>query len=207
MVFKECINRISNNLQQPLPGNKAHAKLMPDIELKNLYSNPLHNSILSSVLILLFPIDNVPHIVLIKRAEYKGIHSNQIGLPGGKMEKSDKNLQETALRETFEEIGVNANKIIILGQLSKLYIPPSNYLVYPFVGYTKTIEPFVKQDKEVAAIIVADINKFCDKNIYQMQIQNHSGTFTAPYYKVNDNNVWGATAMILCEFAQIINIS
>lgn len=162
----------------------------------------------SSVLILLYP--NVPgtdiSFVLIQRPSYEGVHGGQISLPGGRSEEADKDLKQTALRETKEEIGIDPETIVTIGVLTELYIPPSNYLVLPFVGYTLE-KPLLNPDpQEVAGIIeikLTDLKN--DRNIKHKEIYiRHGISLFAPCFEINGYTIWGATAMILNEFKEIL---
>ena len=104
---------------------------------------------------LFYPdINNETRLVLMLRNKYKGVHSNQISLPGGKVDRLDKSLKDTALRETHEEIGLHKDDIDIVGDLSSVYIPPSNFNVYPFIGYINTTPIFHPDPKEVSLILI-----------------------------------------------------
>jgi len=196
-------------LQKPLPGEAAHAEMAPigrqlrDIALKK-HSNPKK----SAVLVLLFPDGNEVKTVLMQRNAYKGVHSKQISFPGGKIEKQDKSLEQTALRETEEEIGVNQNEVIILGELTQLFIPPSGFLVNPFVGVCNSKPTFIPEEKEVSSLLFPTLNLLLDPKT------KTTGTFssgisgfqiTAPCFNIHNHLVWGATAMIISEFNQLLS--
>ena len=133
------------------------------------------------------------------------MHSDQISFPGGKFEKGDKNLIDTALRESHEEIGVPVKDIRILGTLTPLFIPVSNIEVHPAVGYI-LYEPVFKPDKtEVKSIIETPLDYLLRPDIVKKKttvIQNMN--IQIPYYNFNGRHIWGATAMILSEFLEII---
>jgi hypothetical protein len=140
------------------------------------------------------------------RPRYPGVHSGQISLPGGKVEPTDQDLAETALRESKEEIGVNPENIRLLGNLTNLYIPPSNFMVTPFVGY-QSVRPVFKPDpSEVAEIIEVSLDSFLDNSIIrQKRMKLALGlTMKVPAYCIGSHVIWGATAMILSEFRVII---
>ena len=139
------------------------------------------------------------------RPTYEGIHSGQISLPGGKYELTDSDLSVTALREAQEEIGVDSKKVRLIGRLSELYIPPSNYIVQPFVGVLETEPAFTPDPKEVERIIEIRLEDLLDeKNKRKKRILLRTGTsILAPCYIIDGNTIWGATAMILSEFREI----
>ena len=200
---------LKNALEKPLPGEKAHATMAPigrplrDIALKK-YPNPKK----SAVLVLLFPDGEDIKTVLMERNAYKGVHSKQISFPGGKVEKQDISLQHTALREAEEEVGLNQNEVEVLGELTQLFIPPSGYLVNPFVGVAYKKPNFVPEQKEVSSLIFPSLKTLLNPNT------KTEGTFgsgvsgfkiTAPCYNIHNHLVWGATAMIISELTQIIS--
>ena len=161
----------------------------------------------SSVLVLLFPgRENAqPTFVVTLRPTYEGIHSGQISLPGGRFELTDENLMQTALRETDEEIGMDPAEVTIIGQLTELYIPPSNYLVQPFVGFTSGSPVFNPQPKEVEQIIEIPVRQLLDeKNVREKEISVAGIQFSAPSFVIDRTTIWGATAMILNEFKEIL---
>jgi 8-oxo-dGTP pyrophosphatase MutT (NUDIX family) len=200
-----------------LPGVEAHRKFSPQRNSDSRFNNStLTEYKESSVLVLLFPVEGVPFIPLIKRPDYDGIHSGQISLPGGKREAGDKDLMATALRETREEIGADPAQITILGQLTPLYIPPSNFLVTPFVGYASVRPDFKMDPVEVQKIIEAPVDYFTgENNILNREIEVIRKTGTSeevvklqtPYFDLEGEVLWGATAMILSELKEIIRIS
>jgi 8-oxo-dGTP pyrophosphatase MutT (NUDIX family) len=201
----QLIAKISQNLLTRLPGEKAHTKLSPphrllpsERKLKEL------NPKIAAVLALIFPENGQYKTVFIKRQEYKGVHSGQISFPGGKQDESDESLIDTALRETEEEIGVKKNNIQILGPLSRLYIPPSNFLVHPYIGYIDKLPQFNPSEKEVSEIITVDLQKFKEKRAMQTtKINTGKHDILCPCFKIDNNIIWGATAMIVSEMVEI----
>jgi 8-oxo-dGTP pyrophosphatase MutT (NUDIX family) len=206
-VDQNFIQKLSSRLNEPLPGMQAHLKMAPYKRLFLDYPDVnAMNPKIGSVLILLYPSDADFSLVFIKRTEYKGVHSGQISFPGGKFEPADINLQTTALRETQEETGANENDITILGNLSNLYIPPSNFLVTPFVGYTAQRPQFNPDAREVEFIIEVKLSEFIRAldNISEKPIKTTYNSFiNAPFFDINGYHVWGATGMISGEFAEI----
>jgi 8-oxo-dGTP pyrophosphatase MutT (NUDIX family) len=161
---------------------------------------------LSAVLMLIYPMDGELHFVLIRRTEYKGVHSGQISFPGGKRE-GDETFQQNALRETFEEIGV-ADQIEILGQLTPIYVPPSDFEIHPFVGYLPYRPNFVPNPAEVAEIIEPPVALlFDDQSKGTEALTATDGiTRTFPFYRANGYKVWGATAAMLSEVEERLRV-
>lgn len=135
-------------MQNPLPGFEGQRKMAPAFRA-SYDLRKLKNYRQGAVMILLFPADGKTQIVFIERSDDGHVHSGQIAFPGGKKDESDISLKETALRETFEETGVGHEQISVLGELTPLYIPPSNFLVTPFVSICNHIPAFEKNDFEV----------------------------------------------------------
>jgi len=191
---------------QKLPGKDQqlkftkYQKLLERIDLEQIKPR------LSAVCIVLYPYNDKWFSVLIERPTYKGVHSGQIAFPGGKTEKDDKSLWQTAQRETFEEVGIAMQDLEYIGALTNIYIPPSNFMVYPFVGVLNNKPSFVKDPKEVARIITYDINTLLDNSIIkQMDMeQSNNNKVHTTYYDIEGNVVWGATAMMLTEFKEIL---
>jgi len=197
------INTVKQALRAPLPGVTAQDPMAPDSR-RNIDRLRLMrpNRREGAVLLLLFPnTDGKLHLVLIRRAEYDGVHSGQIAFPGGGRENGEP-LSETALRETQEEVGVSPGRITVLGPLTPLYIPPSNFEVFPFVGCVSARPPFVPDSREVAEILEPPLSLFFDSEIRKRKTIRHAtlGLIEIPYYDVYGRDVWGATAMILSEF-------
>ena len=204
--FDQFIQDLTKRLKKPLPGKKAHKKMASKVRLNELtFEYDTSNATLSSVLILLFKDADVIKTVFILRQTYDGVHSGQVSFPGGRLEKNDESLIETALRESKEEVNIDPAKVTILGTLSEMYIPPSNYLVLPVIGYQYSRPDFMAEKSEVAEIIEADLAfLFDNKLIKETVIDVHGYKIQAPYFDVNGHIIWGATAMILNELKEVI---
>jgi 8-oxo-dGTP pyrophosphatase MutT (NUDIX family) len=208
MTFTEFINRLKRELALPLPGMQVQLRMTSNRRVREMMEfRQSEQAIKSSVLVLLFPgRENAqPTFVVTLRPTYEGIHSGQISLPGGRFELTDENLMQTALRETDEEIGMDPAEVTIIGQLTELYIPPSNYLVQPFVGFTSGSPVFNPQPKEVEQIIEIPVRQLLDeKNVREKEISVAGIQFSAPSFVIGRTTIWGATAMILNEFKEIL---
>ncbi|MDP1623805.1 MAG: CoA pyrophosphatase [Bacteroidales bacterium] len=208
MELSEFVVVLEKRLRQPLPGRFAQLKMSSLVRIQELmkFSAP-EDAIQSSVLILLYPIDGGIGLVLMLRPEYGGIHGGQISLPGGKYEETDESLIYTALREAQEEIGIDPAKVQILGQLTEMYIPPSNFMVTPVVAYQASQPRFVADPKEVAKIIEIRLDDLLDRNNMQKKkIKLSMGiSLKVPSFYINGYIIWGATAMILSELKEIAN--
>lgn len=208
MEFARFVVLLEQRLQKPLPGISAQLKMSSIARLQKLMRFSSHDDARqSSVLILLYPLEGKTGLVLMLRPEYGGIHSGQISLPGGKHEETDESLIYTALREAQEEIGIDPTQVQILGQLTEIYIPPSNFMVTPIVGHLASQPRFTADPKEVAKIIEIRLDDLLDEKNRQMKKMKLSLGFSlkVPSYYINDNIIWGATAMILSELKEIVS--
>lgn len=201
------IENLKAELSHPLPGETAQFRMAPSYR-PNLRREEImkYNPRISAVMLLLFKSNDELKIVFTERKKYEGVHSGQISFPGGRKDNDDDDLLQTALRETKEEVGVAAAQIEILGRLSELYIPPSNFLVYPSVGFAENIAAFTPQQNEVESIVEIPVDFFLDaKNINlkaEIKLFNNH-TVHVPAYIYNKHTIWGATAIMLSEFTYI----
>lgn len=196
---------IIQKLNKPLLGWNAHKIMAPKNRAEQLKTAmEAHvDARQSAVLILLYQKNGDWFIPLIERSVYPGVHSGQISLPGGKVESQDVNFEATALREAQEEIGVQPESIDLIGSLSELYIPPSNFNVKPFVGFYKNSIRFTAQEHEVQRIIEIPLRELLSDGIIQEKDFGRSTNNIvqkAPYFHLQGVEIWGATAMILNEF-------
>lgn len=145
------------------------------------------------------------NLLFILRKKYPGVHSNQVGFPGGKKEKTDKDLFQTALRETSEEVGVPGQSVEVMKELSEVYIPPSNFMVTPFLGIYKNPQPFILQESEVEQLIEVNFTDVIDDaNLVQQNLTtSYAKNIEVPAFKLNGHIVWGATAMMLNEIKML----
>jgi len=192
-----------------LPGEASHHKMAPIERLEELTKQSLkkNKAKRAAVMALFYPNrDGETHLALILRKTYKGVHSAQVGFPGGKQEPSDISAEHTALRETQEEIGVLQQDITVLKKLTQIYIPPSNFFVSPFIGVCETTPQFILQESEVEALIEVKISDFLDDSIYctRRLSTSYATDIEVPAYILNTHVVWGATAMMLSEVRELL---
>ena len=209
MKFELFLKHIETLKNTKLPGIEAQFKLAPKLRLNyNAKKIKANDPKIAAVLALFYPNqNNEVTLLLTKRANYNGTHSGQISFPGGKVEQSDLNLKQTALRETYEEVGIIDEDIEVIREFTEVYIPPSNFLVTPFIGiiYNK---PVLKVNSEVAKIIEVPFSKLIDEtSIGSIKITNsYMKETSVPCFKIDDSIIWGATAMILSEIREVLKI-
>ena len=209
MRFEEFLKSVSKIKNIPLPAEVSHFKMVPPFrqELLKKQKEAIKKAKHAGVLSLFYPDEDMEtKFVLILRKTYKGVHPAQVAFPGGKLEAQDASLRDTALRETFEEVGVPIDTVQIVRSISQVYIPPSNFYVHPFIGFTQTTPQFIKQDDEVEALIEIDLEHFLDEQslISKKVKTSYSIEVEVPAFKLNDYVVWGATAMMLSEIKDLL---
>lgn len=207
MLFDEFLSKIEALQKAKLGGQEAQFKLAPELRLgyddeKIKARNPKK----AAVLALFYPNENHETCFLLtERASYKGTHSAQISFPGGKIEPQDSNLQETALRETFEEVGINKKHISVIRELTDVYIPPSNFLATPFFGFMNHKSDY-SLNHEVATAIEVKVSDLLDDSNVESILMNTSymDQIPVPCFKLENYVVWGATGMMLSEIKELI---
>ncbi|AUP78133.1 NUDIX hydrolase [Flavivirga eckloniae] len=209
MDFDRFLKLTSKIKNIPLPAESSHFKMVPPFRraLMEAQKEAIKNAKRAGVLALFYPdINKATKLVLILRKTYNGVHSAQVGFPGGKLENQDDSIEAAAVRETFEEVGVPIKTIEVIRELSQVYIPPSNFYVQPFLGITKYTPSFVKQEEEVEAIIEIDLLHFLDDSILisKKVSTSYSIEVEVPAFKLNGHIVWGATAMMLSEIKDLL---
>jgi 8-oxo-dGTP pyrophosphatase MutT (NUDIX family) len=201
----DFIDRFKRNLQAPLPGKEAQYEMARNFRSRAEISAP-PNARTAGVLMLFYPKNDEWHLAFIRRrAHEKDPHSAQIGFPGGKYEREDGSLMQTALREAMEETGVAPDQVQILGALTSLYIPVSNFEVHPFVGYSNARPEFVPQEEEVDDIIEIPFACLLDPGSVQttnLKVRDYL-LKNVHCFKFEDHIIWGATAMMLNELVTV----
>ena len=208
MNFQDFLQIVPHFNAVNLPGVDAHNIMVPKerLEIMKKINFEQIKPKIAAVMMLFYPKDGITHLVLIVRNSYEGVHSSQIAFPGGKYENEDANFEETALRETHEEIGIHPEKIEILKAFTELYIPPSNFMVYPYLGICKEEIVFNPNPAEVSGIIELPLSTFLsDTIIIESKIKtSYANAIDVPAFKIEEHIVWGATAMILSELKVIL---
>ncbi|WP_179316852.1 NUDIX hydrolase [Winogradskyella undariae] len=213
MLFSRFLESVVKIKHLELLGEESHAKMSPPyrLELADKMREKSETARRAGVMALFYPKTNdETYLVLILRKTYKGVHSGQVGFPGGKYEDEDENdLKETAIRETEEEVGVSRTHINVLKAMSPIYVPPSNFMVYPFVGISEEYLIFTKQDEEVEAVIEVKLSDFLsESNTLTTSVPTSLGVkVDVPAFKFNGHIVWGATAMMLGEIKDLLKIA
>ena len=208
MDFQDFLEYVPKLAEAALPAEEAHYKMAPLERIVYLKKTNAEakNPRTAAVMMLFYPKDGITHLVLIVRNSYKGIHSAQIAFPGGKYETEDVTFDITALRETHEEIGVHPDTIEVIKTFTPLYIPPSNFMVHPFLGIAKEELSFIPDIHEVADIIELPLSVFLsDEIIVTTNLStSYANNISVPAFKIEEHLVWGATAMMLSELKEVL---
>lgn len=200
MIFPERLSQELSNL----PGIQAHKKFYP-LRVQN--SNKSIDAKLSAVGVHFFENHQEKYFILIERAEYDGHHSKQIAFPGGKMDPFDKSLEETAKRESIEEINIDMNNAELIGQITPVFIPVSNFEVYPFIFWHHSKPNYEINSNEVNDIITVNCKELLSNDnltYLDIQISKNNLIKNVPCFILENKIVWGATALILSEVKELL---
>jgi 8-oxo-dGTP pyrophosphatase MutT (NUDIX family) len=210
LFLEPFINKLKAQLQHPLPGQEAQYRMAPVARGRFDVETLSPGEFKPSAVMILLCDDGMGnwYIPLTLRASYNGAHSGQVSLPGGKFDAGDGDLQHTALRECYEEIGVKED-VELLGSLTRLYIPVSHFMVTPFVGICHRSNPaFIPHEREVKSIVrltVKDLLNAASVKQGSVSIDGSNALhMDAPYFMSEDYKIWGATAMILSELKAVL---
>jgi len=186
-----------------LPGRDAHLSMVP-VGREPIETPSVKRNAAVSIVIIDRPEQN-HEIIFIKRSEYDGPHSDQVSFPGGKQETTDCNLTDTAIRECYEETGLELKIENLAGTLTPLYISVSKFMVFPYIFIFDQMPNFNTDPLEVNYIIRFPLNQLMDEDLKQHKIiEIADQKIEVPYYAINNEVVWGATAMILSELIEIL---
>ena len=208
MDFQDFLAHVPKLMEVGLPASEAHFKMAPLERIESMKNLKIEtkNPKTAAVMMLFYPKNGETHLVLIVRNSYQGVHSAQIAFPGGKYEPRDQIFENTALRETHEEIGIPPDSIEILKAFTRLYIPPSNFMVYPFFGICRDEIVFVPDTSEVADISELPLSVFMGDDILVSVnlTTSYAENIMVPAFKIEEHIVWGATAMMLSELKEVL---
>jgi 8-oxo-dGTP pyrophosphatase MutT (NUDIX family) len=200
------LEQVRNAVAGPRPGRSAQARMSPRPRPGDQTPPPPERPAKEAgAMILLYPKEEELFLVLTRRTETVALHKGQVSLPGGARERAEK-LEETARRETSEELGIDPERIEILGApLTPLFIPVSGFWVTPFVGYWGDSPQFVPEPEEVIELIHAPVRSLLDDSCVEREMWEIRGEgVDVPFFRLNGHKVWGATAMMLSEFAAML---
>ena len=208
MEFAEFLSIVPKITKETLPATDAHLIMAPPerADVIRKIDKATYNPREAAVLMLFYPRNEQTNLALILRNSYKGLHSSQVAFPGGKVETFDKSLCQAALRETHEEIGIAPSIINVVRAFTELFIPPSNFIVHPFLGFSNEELIFDPDPSEVAGLIEFPVTDFLsDKTVVQNRMATaYSESVVVPTFKIGDHFVWGATAMIMSEVKEVM---
>ncbi len=203
MRLEEFKNKLLSIPESDFPGDEAHLEMTP--YKKNLVIEKKEPR-LSSVVVLAYEKQEIVHFLLLKRSDYQGVHGAQVSFPGGKKDDTDDDLVHTAVRELNEETGISIHSRNIIRQLSTLFIPPSNFLVHPYIAVLNELPAIVLDERESQYSFGISIDELLDDaNLQTTEIKIGYGTLkNVPYFNLRNEIIWGATAAILNELKWII---
>lgn len=207
--MKLTIEDIRKHLTYRLPGEDAHIPMSPTGRGRS--SEAIKEAVNyreSAVALVIYEKNNELKGVLTERSPYRGMHSGEVCLPGGKKEDFETDLQQTAIRECVEEIGLKYEGFDLLGKLTPVFIPISNFSIQPYVFHYTEPPIFVPNVREVAEIFTFPIHQLFDKEIIKktrIELSGRRVLDDIPYFDINNKVVWGATALILHEFKKMFS--
>lgn len=206
MKFDFFLKNCSKIEKIKVNASKAHQEFTPAGRGTFSQNHKTHNTKEAAVMAIISPVEGVTHLTFIIRSIYDGAHSGQIAFAGGKREQNDTTILETAYREVEEEIGVKKNNLIFLRELTSVYVPVSDFRVYPFLAYAEETLTYIPQQSEVDKVVTLPLEDlFLETNIKRISVNssNHN-KIKAPAFVLDNYKIWGATSMILNEVKQII---
>ena len=203
------INQLRLALARPLPGLDAQLQMAPR---PRVGWDPLkfpEDARAAAALLLLYPHNDTVNITLTVRGAELRNHTGQVSFPGGRVDAGE-TVEQAALREAYEEVGVDPRTIEVLGRLTPLHIPVSRYILHPIVAFTEIRPAFQRAEWEVARIIEAPVSRLSDPSVVKREIRTRavkgqSIDVDVPYFDIDGEKVWGATAMVLAEFCAILD--
>jgi len=207
---QQLLDRLQRSLREnSLPGQEAQRKLAPPV--RGGYADPPPNARRASVMALLYPIAGRLNLLYIQRTSpANDRHAGQISFPGGSVDPGDIDAVDTALRELEEEVGVDRANVTVLGALTQLYIPVSNFLVDPFVGFMPTQPVLTPQVTEVARTLELPLSDFllpAARQVGPRKLVNGATLQNVPFWAVGGEEIWGATSMMTAELVELLRVT
>ena len=204
-LFPETMHSLEEKLSGPKPGLIAQLGMTPNPRPGHqVYYEVEDTSLKAGVLVLFYPREGKLHLVFTRRTDNVDFHKGQISFPGGRQETGE-SLEQTALREAQEELEIDPDSVRILGMLTPLYIPPSNYCIYPVVGMAKSRPDFLPVQLEVAEVLEIPLAHLLNPQNIRREMWNIRGAdVEVPFYAFGEHKIWGATAMVLAELLEMI---
>ena len=205
MRIQEIKDKLLAIHSNDFPAGKAHMEMTP--YKKDLVVKPAAPR-LSAVMVLVYEKNEQSEILLLKRSDYQGFHGAQVSFPGGKKDESDHDLLFTACRELEEETGISSQKIEVIRELSPMFIPPSNFMVHPFLAISNHLPEIILNKRESQYYFGIQLNDLLsDEFLSLTEITTSYGKMTdVPYFNLNNEIIWGATAAILNELKWVLNL-
>jgi len=204
MDIQNTLLLLNQALNGPKPGLKAQLRMATEPRPGHeAYDEVKDSCRVAGVLVLLYPQDNRLHLVLTRRTARVDHHQSQISFPGGQQEKGE-DIEQTALREAWEELAVHSESIRILGRLTPLYVPPSHYCIYPVVATTDERPGFQPSEEEVAEVIEVPVDHLLEPQSVHEETWTYRGAqYKVPFFLFGEHKIWGATAMVLAELMAV----
>ncbi len=207
-ALDQLTERLRTRLAAGAPGFEAQRLMAPDHRRPATdYLKEEKNVRIAAVMAVLFADErDAVRLLLMQRTDAGDVHSNQVSFPGGKAEPDDAHLMATAIRETEEEVGVKLHETQVLGALSPLYIPPSRFLVHPFVAVLPEVPSFNTSEHEVKQILTPELSLFLNPDNIGKDVFGSARGYAveAPYYHIEGLKIWGATAMMIAELVELV---
>jgi 8-oxo-dGTP pyrophosphatase MutT (NUDIX family) len=204
LTFEELKRVLSDRLAATLPGHDGQVRMSPRPRFGWRPGEVPPDARRSGVVLLLYPIADRPHVVLTVRDSKLLHHAGQVSLPGGAVEPNE-SIEEAALREAQEEVGVDPDLLRIVGALSPLHVPVSGYVLHPRVAVADERPTWRPGTHEVARVLEASLERLRDPAILEVEVRKYSERpVDVPYFRLDGEKIWGATAMVLSEFLCVL---